>query len=82
MTSKEFTAVLIYMCNKWSDYECSKIFGPVGLSSHIWEKWINYAENYHGTLCCIAPFMLDIDYDCQQIIIDRATSLYDGRRNK
>ena len=47
MTAKEFKNVLLFMCNRWNESECSMIFNGFGfleknyqysLGWHIWNK--------------------------------------------
>ena len=85
MNSKDFRNVLLFLCNKWSKGESNLIFNGTdfdlekwkySLGEHIWNKWINYCENHHGSLDCIAAFLLELDNDCLQKLINRSIQYY------
>ena len=42
------------------------------IGEHIWNKWMNACETHHGSLDCIAFFLLELDNSCLQKIIDRS----------
>ena len=74
MNSKDFRYVLWFMCNRWNEYEVNHIFGR--LSNHIWGKWVQACEEHHGSLDGIAWFLLELDDNCLQKLIDRALEYY------
>lgn len=74
MNSKDFRYVLWFMCNHWSEYESSKIFDSLG--NHIWCKWVQACEEHHGSLDGIAWFLLELDDNCLQKLIDRSLEYY------
>lgn len=86
MTAKDFRNVLLFMCNRWDESECSMIFNGFGflennyqysLGWHIWNKWLEFCTNHHGSLDCIAPFILEgLDNECLQKLIDRSEEYY------
>lgn len=81
MMSQDFRNVLLFLCNKWSKEEANLIFNgydfdiekwKYSIGEHIWDKWINACETHHGSLDCIAFFLLELDNSCLQKIIDRS----------
>ena len=74
MSAKEFRNVLLFICNRWSEEECKFIYGYLG--PHIWNKWIEGCENHHGSLDCIAWFILELDNECLQKLINRSSEYY------
>ena len=74
MNAKDLRNVLLFLCNRWSEGECKLIYGC--LSSHIWNKWIEACEDYHGSLSCIAWFILELDNECLQKLINRSLEYY------
>ena len=81
MMSQDFRNVLLFLCNKWSKEEANLIFNgydcniekwKYSMGEHIWNKWINACETHHGSLDCIAFFLLELDNSCLQKIIDRS----------
>ena len=85
MTSQDFRNVLLFMCNRWCKGESNTIFNgydfdpdkwQYSLGWHIWDKWINACENHHGSLDCIAFFLLDLDNSCLQKLINRSQEYY------
>ena len=86
MTAKEFRNVLLFMCNRWCKGECNIIFNgsdfdpekwKYSLGYHMWEKWLQACENHHGSLDCIASYILEgMDNENLQKVIDRTNELY------
>ena len=86
MTAKEFRQVLQYFCCRWSKGECNLVingsdFDPenwkYSLGEHVWEKWLQACENHHGSLDCIASYILEgMDNENLQKVIDRTNELY------
>ena len=85
MTSQDFRNVLLFLCNKWSKGESNLIFNgsdfdpekwKYSMGEHIWNKWINACENHHGSLDCIAFFLLDLDNNGLQKLINRSIEYY------
>ena len=81
MMSQDFRNVLLFIYNKWSKGEANLIFNgydfdiekwKYSIGEHIWDKWINACETHHGSLDCIAFFLLELDNSCLQKIIDRS----------
>lgn len=68
---KEVQSFFYYMWNKWNIEECKIVFKSP-LWEHIWSKW-------HGS-----PEQLfkELDSECQKLLVDRALSLYDGRKRR
>ena len=64
MNAKEFRNVLLFMCNRWNESECSMIFNGFGCANH------------HGSLDCIAAFILELDNECLQKLINRTQEYY------
>ena len=86
MTAKEFRNVLLFMCNRWCKDESNIIFNgrdfdpekwKYSLGYHMWEKWLQACENHHGSLDCIASYILEgMDNENLQKVIDRTNELY------
>ena len=86
MTAKEFRNVLLFMCNRWCKGESNIIFNgsdfdpekwKYSLGYHMWEKWLQAFENHHGSLDCIASYILEgMDNENLQKVIDRTNELY------
>ena len=85
MNSQDFKNVLMFLCNKWCKGESNLIFNGTdfdpekwkySLGEHIWNKWLDCCENHHGSLDCIAAFLLDLDNDCLQKLINRSIQYY------
>ena len=86
MNLKDFRNVLLFLCNKWSKGESNLIFNGTdfdpekwkySLGEHIWNKWLEFSENHHGSLDCIAAFILEgLDNDCLQKLINRSQEYY------
>ena len=86
MEARDFRNVLLFMCNRWDETECSMIFNEFppcyskyvySLGWHIWNKWIEFCENHHGSLDCITVFILEgLDNDCLQKLINRSQEYY------
>jgi hypothetical protein len=82
---KEVLSFMIYMWNKWSINECAVIFNGAdntkdqtwcwSLGEHIWDKWREYNHS-------VERFVANIDENCLNKIVERACSLYCGRKNK
>lgn len=86
MNAKEFRNVFYFLCNKWSKGESNLIFNGTNfdpdmwqysLGWHIWNKWLERCETNHGSLDCIAAFIMnDLDNDSLQKLIDRSLEYY------
>ena len=81
MMSQDFRNVLLFLYNRWSKEEANVIFNcydfyiekwKYSMGEHIWNKWVNACETHHGSLDCIAFFLLELDNSCLQKIIDRS----------
>lgn len=46
------------------------------MGGHMWNKWIKACEDHNGSLDCIAPYILDMDNNCLQKIINRTEEIY------
>lgn len=86
MDGKDLRNVLLYFCNKWCKDESNLIFNgsdfdpdkwQYSLGWHIWNKWLEYCENHHGSLDCIASFLLEIDVEKLSKFVKRAKEIYD-----
>ena len=86
MNVKDFRNVFLLMCNRWSKGECNIIFNGTdfdpekwkySLGDHIWNKWLDAIEYHHGSLDCIAYFILEVlDNECLQKLINRSLEYY------
>ena len=82
MESKDFRNILLFMCNRWSQGECNLIFNEKGvnwnfsLGQHIWDKWNDTCESNYGSLNGITAFLLNLDNECLQKLIDRSLEYY------
>lgn len=86
MNANDFRNVLLFMCNRWSKGECNIIFNGTdfdpekwkySLGDHIWNKWLDAIEYHHGSLDCIAYFILEVlDNECLQKLINRSLEYY------
>ena len=82
MHENETLSVLMYFCNKFNENECYILWGDgiYGLGEHMFKKFTNYSETY-GRFGAITMFLLDLDSENYQKVIDRACELYNGRKN-
>lgn len=78
MRSNETLSYMIYMANRWGQDEAQKVFGEM-LGNHIWSKYMSYA-NSEGRYAAYAKLVFELDSDNLKLLLDRATSIYDGRR--
>ena len=85
MSAKEFRNVLYYFCNRWCKGESNLVFNGVdfdpemwkhSMGDHMWNKWIKACEDHNGSLDCIATYILDMDNNCLQKIINRTEEIY------
>ena len=86
MNAKDFRNVLLFLCNRWSKGESNLIFNGAdfdpdkwqySLGWHIWNKWLEYCDNHHGSLDCITAFILEgLDNECLQKLINRSEEYY------
>ena len=75
------------MWNKWNKEEAASVFNNPGqdweysLGEHIWNKWLDYCGNVGATA---APSMMVMSLDEGNLnkLIQRACTLYNGRRNR
>ena len=76
-------SVLMYFCNKFNEYECYTLWGNgiYDLGEYMFKKFMNYSETY-GRFGAIPMFLLDLDSENYQKVIDRACELYNGRKNR
>ena len=65
-----------YMWNAWSEEECKAVYG--GMYPHFWEKWCVATDK--GTFGAAERFYLELSEDNRRILVERAVSIYDGRR--
>ena len=65
-----------YMWNAWSEEECKTVYG--GMYPHFWEKWCVATDK--GTFGAAERFYLELSEDNRRILVERAVSIYDGRR--
>ena len=76
--SNETLSYMIYMANRWGKDEAVKIYGEM-LGNHIWEKYMSYA-NSSGMYAAYAKLVFELDSDNLKLLLDRATSIYDGSK--
>ena len=83
MHENETLSVLMQFCNKFNEHECYILWGDgiYGLGEHMFKKFTNYSETY-GRFGAITMFLLDLDSENYQKVIDRACELYNGRKNR
>ena len=83
MHENETLSVLMYFCNKFNEYECYTLWGNgiYDLGEHMFKKFTNYVETY-GRFGAIHMFLLDLDSENYQKVIDRACEFYNGRKNR
>ena len=65
-----------YMWNAWSEEECKAVYG--GMYPHFWKKWCVATDK--GTFGAAERFYLELSEDNRRILVERAVSIYDGRR--
>lgn len=65
-----------YMWNAWSENECKAVYG--GMYPHFWEKWCVATDK--DTFGAAERFYLELSEDNRRILVERAVSIYDGRR--
>ena len=51
------------------------------MGGHMWNKWIKACEDHNGSLDCIAPYILDMDNNYLQKIINRTEEIYGRETN-
>ena len=68
------------MYNKWSESEAVKTFGKL-MGEHIWGKWVSYNEMY-GTHGASMKLIYELDDTNLKILVERANTLYEGRKSK
>ena len=86
MNAKDFRTVLLYICNRWTKEEAARIYNAkedgslyewkFSLGEHIWLKWIDACRYHGGSLDAIAWFLLELDNENLQKIIDEAFEYY------
>ena len=85
MGGKDLRNVLLYFCNKWSKGESNLVFNgsdfdpekyKYSLGWHIWNKWLEKCKSNHGSLDCIASFLLEIDTENLNKFINRSKEIY------
>lgn len=83
MHENETLSVLMYFCNTFNENECYKLWGDgiYGLGEHMHSKFISLINSY-GPFGAITLFLLDLDTENYQKVIDRACELYNGRKNR
>ena len=83
MHENETLSVLMYFCNTFNEDECHKLRGDgiYGLVDHMYNKFTSYSNSY-GPFGAITLFLLDLDSNNYQKVIDRACELYNGRKNR
>ena len=65
-----------YMWNAWSMEECKAVYG--GMYPHFWEKWNALADkSIYGAA---ERFYMELSEDNRRLLVERAVSIYDGRR--
>lgn len=77
MGKNDVCSFLIYMCNKWSVEECEIVFNGYDWR-HFWNKWCGICET-HGSIGAISYFFLELNYEYQNLLVKRATELYNRR---
>ena len=65
-----------YMWNAWSKEECKVVFGD--MYRHFWDKWSALADK--SIFGAAERFYLELSEDNRRILVERAVSIYDGRR--
>ena len=83
MHENETLSVLMYFCNTFNEDECHKLWGDgiYGLGEHMHNKFVSLSNSY-GAFGAITLFLLDLDSNNYQKVIDRACELYNGRKNR
>lgn len=89
--SNEALSYAIYMANSWNINECAIVFNgednvssdnwEYSLGHHIWNKYCSYYNDYTVYGACMR-LLYELDKDNLQKLLDRACSLYDGRKNR
>ena len=67
----EVTNFMLYIYNRWNEYEAGKVFGEV-LGAHIWSKWLDKYDSL--------KWYADLDTQCRQKLVDRANSIYGSKK--
>ena len=70
------SSFFFYMWNAWSEEECKAVYG--NMYPHFWEKWCVATDK--GTFGAAERFYLELSEDNRRILVERAVSIYDGRR--
>lgn len=72
------TSFFYYMWNAWSQEECKVVFGD--MYKHFWEKWCSLCDKTaSGAAEKFYSFLSDSN---RQKLVERSTTLYDGRGTK
>lgn len=83
MYENETLSVIIYFFNKFNEDEAYHIWGggPYSLGEHMFKKFQNFMSTY-GPYGAPAMFLCELDSENYQKVVDRACSLYNGRKNR
>lgn len=84
MYENETLSVIIYFFNKFSKAEAMAIWGgdeQVGLGAHLWNKYQGYLES-HGCYGAPTIFICELDSANYNLLIERACSIYNGRKTR
>lgn len=80
MEKNDVSSFFYYMWNTWSKEECEKVFtGSNCPWTHLWNKYCGYYSDlgYHGA---ISMFYANINTEYQDLLVKRATELYNGKQ--
>lgn len=72
------SSYFFYMWNRWSHEECEAVYGNI--SAHIWSKWCAVCKP--SAWGAAERLYAELSDGNRQLLVERAVSLYDGRREK
>jgi hypothetical protein len=77
MEKNDVASFMYYMWNSWNKTECEIVFANA--PSHFWSKWIGYRQS-NERYGAVEEFFANLSENNQDILVKRATCLYNRRR--
>ena len=80
MKKNDVASFFYYMWNCWCEEECMRAFSSSVCGwHHIWNKWCQYS-NQNGHYGAVEEFFANLDDENQDLLVERATVVYNRRR--
>lgn len=81
MEKNDISSFFYYMWNCWSEEECAEAFKDATCGwQHIWSKYCLYYDQAGGADGAISKFYANLDDTNQDMLVERALSMYNGRK--